>query len=117
MNNIYQPIVVEKSNEIIKLLDESGFFDDCNIKNTDFAFDYFCLKLTDKFIDGKLEEDGEIFTEDEMNIFLNEIFVGTILNDMKKEGIVDVIEDENNEERFFLTEKGKNIAAELKKIT
>ena len=48
METIYQPIVIEKANEIIESLD--GFFKDYEIESLDFARKYLCDKLTSKFI-------------------------------------------------------------------
>ena len=48
-----------------------------------------------------------------MDQFLREIIAGSLLYELQEQGILDSIEDENNEERFFLTEKGKEIAKNL----
>jgi predicted transcriptional regulator len=50
-----------------------------------------------------------------MEKFLREIVAGSILMELQEKGIVDSIEDENNEERFFLTDLGKNLANDIKK--
>lgn len=112
----YQPIVIEKSNEIVKILRESDFFVDYEIDNEEFAHNFLCEKLTIKFIEGELSEDDDepIFTEDEMDSYLNQIIVGSFLDELQQKGIVDSIVDENSEERFFLTDKGKEIANTLK---
>lgn len=118
MQTVYQPIVIEECNGIIEILRETNFFEDYQIKTEEFAFDYFCKELTKKFISGELSGDGEfdeLFTEEEMDTHLRHIIVGSILHEMQKEGIIDSIEDENNEDRFFLTEKGKQIASKIKK--
>ena len=44
---------------------------------------------------------------------LLEITIKDTLYSLTKEGIVNVVEDENNEEQFFLTGLGKNIAKKL----
>ena len=113
----YQPIVIEKSKELIEILRETYFFEDYEIDNEEFAFNFLCEKLTEKFIKGELSEgdtDEPIFTEDEMDFYLRQIIVGSLLHDLQEKGIVDSIEDENQEERFFLTEKGKKITKNLK---
>ena len=113
----YQPIVIEKSKEIIELLNETNFFEDYEIENEEFAFNLLCEKLTEKFINGEFsvaDEEEPIFTEDEMDSILKQIIVGSLLSNLQEKGIVDSIEDENNEERFFLTEKGKKMAEKLK---
>jgi predicted transcriptional regulator len=50
-----------------------------------------------------------------MEKFLREIVAGSILMELQEKGIVDSIEDENNEERFFLTDLGKNLAKDINK--
>jgi hypothetical protein len=117
MHTNYQPIVIEKSKELIEILRETYFFEDYEIDNEEFAFNFLCEKLTEKFIKGELSEgdtDEPIFTEDEMDFYLRQIIVGSLLHDLQEKGIVDSIEDENQEERFFLTEKGKKITKNLK---
>jgi Fe2+ or Zn2+ uptake regulation protein len=113
MGTIYQPNIIKESNIIIDFLTDMGFFEDFEIENKEFAIDYICGKLTDKFIEGRLDSDEPPFTDEEMDKMLNEIIIGSTLYELQKNGIVDSIEDENNEERYFLTEKGKNIASKI----
>jgi hypothetical protein len=114
----YQPIVIEKSNEIIQILRESDFFVDYGIESEEFTHNFLCEKLTVKFIEGKLSDDDDddepIFTEEEMDSFLNQIIIGSLLDELQGKGIVDSILDENSQERFFLTDKGKEVANKLK---
>ena len=109
MNKIYQPIVIEKTNELIESLVD--FFRDYEIESTEFAYNYFCDKLTDKFINGELDEEkGDslfLFTEDEFEVILRELVAGSVLYELKHKGLVDSYEDDNTEEMFFLTEEGK----------
>jgi hypothetical protein len=66
METIYQPIVIERTNEIIETLIETNFFDDYEIKVTDFARNHISDNLTEKFINGDTDlSDDEIFTEEE----------------------------------------------------
>jgi len=114
MASIYQPVVIEREKEIIEVLRETDFFIEYEIEDQSFAMTYLCDKLTDKFISGELGESiEEIFHEDDMEQFLKEIVAGSLLYDMRAKGILDSIHDENNEERFFLTEKGKEMAKNL----
>lgn len=117
MDRKYQPVVLNHANVIIGMLRETNFFVDYELESEDFAMDYMCEKLTEKFIQGELngEFDIEIFSEDEMEKFLREIVAGSILMELQEKGIIDSIEDENNEERFFLTDLGKNLADDIKK--
>lgn len=106
----YQPIVIEKTTEILCILEETNFFKDYEIENFDFTIKYLNDKLTEKFILGELDEESDdIFEEEEFNIILREIVAGTILTDLKHKGIVNSYEDDNTEELFFLTKKGKNM--------
>ena len=83
MGITYQPIVIKKSEDIVFVLRETGFFEDYEIENEEFAFNYMCEKLTDKFIAGELnesaEDDEHLFTEDEMEKFLRDLIAGSIL--------------------------------------
>lgn len=117
MKSIYQPIVILHAEKIIESFNESGFFDDYEIEDEGYAMDYFCDKLTQKFILGALNEDlsESIFTEDEMKQYLKEIIAGSYLTELQNMGILDSITDVNDEERFFLTDLGKKIANENKK--
>jgi predicted transcriptional regulator len=47
-----------------------------------------------------------------MEQYLKEIIAGSYLTELQDKGIVDSIMDDNNEERFFLTDLGKKIANE-----
>lgn len=106
----YQPIVIEKTTEILCILEESNFFKDYEIENFDFAIKYLNDKLTEKFILGELDEQSDnLFGEEEFNVILREIIAGTILTELKHKGLVNSYEDDNTEELFFLTKKGKKV--------
>ena len=110
MSKIYQPIVIERTNEIVEILIETNFFEDYEIKVTDFARNHISDMLTNKFISGDTDlTEDEIFTEEEYETLLREIVAGTILNELKTKGLVNSYEDDNTEEMFFLTEKGKKM--------
>jgi hypothetical protein len=113
MSKIYQPIVIEMTNEIITDLTESEFFADYEIQSTVFAEKYLLDKLTEKFILGELEnEDDEflgVFNDDEFEVVLREIVAGSVLYELKEKGLVDSYEDDTTEEMFFLTKKGKRV--------
>jgi hypothetical protein len=97
----------ENEQNIVVIKNESGFFEDYEIEDKSYAMGYLCDKLTDKFILGELNEDIEeyVFTEDEMEKILREIIAGTYLTELQDKGLVDSIEDNNEEERFFLIRK------------
>ncbi len=106
MDKIYQPEIIIKTYEIIDLLISIDFFKDNEIENTDFAKKYLNDKLTEKFINGEINN-VDIFSEDEMGIILQEIITGSILYQLKDKGYINSYEDENVSEVFFLTEEGK----------
>ena len=113
MNKIYQPVVIEMTNEIISDLTESLFFEDYEIQSTAFAEKYLLDKLTEKFILGELEGDDDeflgVFNDDEFEVVLREIVAGSVLYELKERGLVDSYEDDTTEEMFFLTKKGKRV--------
>lgn len=113
MKKTYQPIVKEKANELVDDLVFAKFFEDYELESTDFAVEYFSEKLTEKFIDGVDFDDEELmielFTEEEFEVCLKEIVAGTILYELKENGLVESYEDNQTEEVFFLTEEGKKL--------
>jgi hypothetical protein len=110
MSKAYQPIVVEETEHIIQGLIESEFFSDYEIDDYTFARQYILDLLTQKFIDGLLEdEEVELFTEDEFTKILQEIVAGTLLYDLKQKGLINSYEDDSTEETFFLTEEGRKL--------
>ena len=117
MSKIYQPIVIERTKEIIETLVETSFFLDYEIEVTDFAKNHISDKLTEKFINGDTDlTEDEIFDEDEFETLLREIVAGTILNELKTKGLVNSYEDDDTEEMFFLTEKGKKVLKSDEKL-
>lgn len=116
MSKIYQPIVIQKTNEMISSLIESNFFKDCNLSSTDFATNYLLDKLTEKFIIGEIDIfDGSLFNEDEFDVIIREIIAGTVLHELKDKGMVNSYEDDDTDEIFFLTEEGKNFLKSIEK--
>jgi hypothetical protein len=111
MSKIYQPVVIEMTNDIIMDLVESEFFADYEIQSTEFAKKYLLDKLTEKFILGELENEEDeflgVFNDDEFDVVLREIVAGSVLYELKEKGLVDSYEDDSTEEMFFLTEEGK----------
>jgi len=108
MSKIYQPIVIKKTEEIIKTLIESKLFEDYDINTTEYATTYFLDKLTEKFILGEIDLDYDmLFSEDEFDTCIKEVILGSIFFKLKESGYVNSYEDDNTAETFFLTEKGK----------
>lgn len=116
MSKVYQPIVIEESENLLMGLIESKFFEDYEIDDFTFAKQYILDVMNEKYIDGLLgDESDEIFTEEEFTKMLQEIVAGTILYQLKEQGLINSYEDENTEETFFLTEKGKKHMEKEKK--
>lgn len=108
MTKIYQPIVIERVDEMIEILTETHFFSDYNLDSTDFARTYLLDKLTEKFISGNYDmAEDELFEEEEFETMIREIIAGTVLYELKDKGLVDSYQDDTTEEMFFLTEEGK----------
>lgn len=108
MKKIYQPEVIERADDIIHLLNSTGFFVEYEIFNLDYSKEFLCDILTEKFIKGILNEDIDtLFSEDEFDFCLKNIVIGTYMEELKKKGMVNSITNENELEQFFITEKGK----------
>lgn len=108
MSKIYQPIVIEETDNLIEGLNESGFFKDYQIEDLTFVKQHLLDLMTEKFINGQLDSEiEELFTEDEFAKLLQELVAGSILYELKQKGLINSYEDENTEEMFFLTEEGK----------
>jgi len=113
----YQPIVLKNAKYLISIFRETGFFEENKIESEDFAMEYMCDKLTEKFITGELDDeiDSIIFNEKEIDTYLGAIIAQNILNSLKNKGLLYSIENENNEERFFSTPLGKAVATTIKR--
>ena len=104
----YQPIVIEKANVIIDELIYSNFFKDNEIMDISFAIKTISDKLTEKFINGELENE-DLFVSGEFVGMLKMIIAENVLRELQKKGLITSYEDENTEEVFFLTELGKQV--------
>lgn len=104
----YQPIVIEKTNVIIDELIYSNFFKDNEIMDISFAIKTISDKLTEKFINGELENE-DLFVSGEFVGMLQMIIAENVLRELQKKGLITSYEDENTEEVFFLTELGKQV--------
>ena len=115
MSKIYQPIFIKKTEEIIETLIESKLFEDYDIETTEYATKYFLDKLTEKFILGEIDLDYDmLFTEEEFDTCIKEVILGSIFTKLKENGYVNSYEDDDTEETFFLTEKGKEFLKNLR---
>lgn len=108
---MYQPIVVENAQKFIDALIESNFFEDYGLESTDYAFNFLCEKLNEKYINNDLSFSGiEKITSKEFTQYLQQILSGSILESLKEKGFVESYEDENTEKIYFLTDLGKKVA-------
>ena len=118
MSKIYPPAVEEKAVDLIEGLHESGFFEDYEITNFEYINEHIRNILTEKFIAGTIDDEFEdMFSEEEFEQLLKEFIAGSILYELKNKGLVNSYDDDNTEEMFFLTEKGKEYVKEIKKDT
>lgn len=99
---------------ILEALRETNFFIDFEIEE-DYALKHFTELITEKYIENPSMDYDFFWTEEEFQVILNKIITGSIMYEMKESGILESYEDENTEEVFFLTEKGKKLSEELKR--
>jgi hypothetical protein len=106
MNKTYQPFIIEKADEILEILKE-------DIATTDYARETLCTLLTKKFIDGNLNPDDDVSmifdSEEELLGFINLCYNRQNLDHLKELGFIGELDDD----KFFLTEKGKLCVAAL----
>lgn len=115
MAKVYQPIVIEETDNIINGLIESDFFLDYGITDLTYSKQYFLDLFTKKYIDGDLDNvEEELFTEDEFTKILIELVTGSTLDDLKNKGLINSYEDDETEETFFLTDMGKKVIQDRK---
>lgn len=116
MNRLPQ-IVEHHLENIMEGLRESFFFEDYSIKE-DYAVKIFSEMLMDVYVSNpSLDLDGQPFfwDEDQFDFILKKIVTGSIMYELKEDGILESYEDEDTEETFFLTKKGKEFSKTLKK--
>lgn len=106
---MFQPIIIENAQKIIDTLEESGFFDEHELDDTDYALTYLCEKLNTRYIENGLLSQEIRFTNDEFATFLKEIIAGTILESLLSKGLISSYEDEDTEKVYFLTDEGKKL--------
>jgi len=113
MSKVYQPKVIQIADEIIQNLEE--FYEEYEIENLEYAREYFRDKLTEKFIEGKLDSEEGVFEEEEFEQCMKESVATSVLKSLQQRGLVQSYSDENTEEVFFLTEEGKVHVKNMKK--
>ena len=115
LSNTYNApkVVLHHVENILEGLRESFFFDDYNI-GEEYATKYLIQLVTDKYVEEPSLELDFFWSEDEFDSILKKIITGSIMYQLKDEGIMGSYEDDNTKEHFFLTKKGKEIAKKLK---
>lgn len=114
MSKIYQKEVIKQSEEFIDALIESNFFKEHEIDNLTFAKEFVLEVMNKKYVEGIIgEEKSEFFSEKEFTEILQTIIAGSLLHELKEKGLINSYEDENTDEIFFVTEKGKEIMKNL----
>lgn len=107
-------IVMDCVETIVSALRESLFFEDYEITE-DYSIKLFTELITEEYIKNPSLDDTEFFwTEEEFEVILEKVITGSILYELKNDGILNSYEDDNTEETFFLTEKGKELSKTLK---
>jgi hypothetical protein len=117
MKSVYPNSIQTWLDETYSLLNEIKFFEDNELSSNNEStikcvFDeVFGKKALDSWL-----SNGDIKIEDdEITNLLFEVIIKSHMEEMKEDGIVNYIEDENNEEVFWLTKKGKDIVSKNRK--
>jgi hypothetical protein len=109
------PIVTHHLENVLLGLRESHFFDDYEITEK-YAHKLLTDELMDIYVSNPSMENNEFFwSEEEFEVLLQKIVTGSIMYELVDDGVLNSYEDEDTEETFFLTEKGKMLSDELKK--
>jgi hypothetical protein len=105
----YPESVSSFTEKLLEGLSEEKFF---KVEGADYdiTFRRFADLSFKKWLDGTEMED---FSEDEFSNALKFSIVESELNSMAIKGLLESIEDENGEARYFLTKKGKKEIGEL----
>jgi hypothetical protein len=103
----YPQPVLDNVNSILETCEESELFSDSEVEVNKSILENLLLESAlDKF----LHNDGVfVWYEDEMEVIISEAIIYTAINNLRENGLVDSIEDENGEEVFWATEEGKKL--------
>ena len=101
----YPESVMKYSHDVLNTLGEDNFFDEEEIDPRIF-FENLCESCMSKFIQGE----SLILEEKEMLEVITLSAAQSVLESLKSRGMLDSIPDESGEERYFLTEEGKQVA-------
>lgn len=106
-NNVPK-VVMDHVGTIINGLTDSGFFDDYDI-GKEYAHKLFNELIMERYVNDPSLDIEYFWNEEEFNLILNKVVVGSMLHQLKEDGVVESYEDENTEETFFLTDKGNKL--------
>ena len=101
-------VVLHHVENILEGLRESFFFDDYHI-GEEYATKKLIGLVTEKYVENPTLELDFFWSEKEFSTILKTIVTGSIMYELKEQGVMDSYEDENTEEVFFLTELGKQV--------
>jgi len=101
----YPEAVQDLVNLTMVVAKESGIIGAQASADPDILEDLLCKMALDKFLcDGEMH-----WGEEEVVDCCNQAVAHTLIRDLKNEGLVDSIEDENGEEVVWITEKGREV--------
>lgn len=115
MKTNYPNTVQEWLNQFYSKLKKDGFFEDqeLGLYSEEKVYYHFQETLGDAALQSWLK-DGEVTLQGkELTILLFQVVVKTHVEELKNEGTVDSIENENGDEVMWLTQKGKNEIKDL----
>jgi hypothetical protein len=105
MNKAYPQVVIDETNNWIKAGVFDEFIKEENV-NVEFVKNEIANILFTKFISGDDVTDG--MSEDEIIQVMNKSHASTVLEGLKSKGMIDSFElEDDDDEVYFLTEKGK----------
>lgn len=115
MKTNYPNTVQEWLDQLYGKLKKDGFFEDqeLGIDSEKNVYHHFQEILGDAALQSWLKE-GEVTLEGkELTILLFQVVVKSHVEELKNEGTVDTIEDENGDEVMWITKQGKNQKKDL----
>ena len=115
MKNTYPNTVQEWLENLYSNLKKEGFFEDqeLGLYSEEKVYNHFQEILGDAALQSWLKEGEVIIKEKDLTILLFQVVVKTHVEELKNEGTVDSIENENGDEVMWLTQKGKNQVRDL----
>lgn len=116
---IFPDFIVDKLENFIQTIsDEGQFFEDpmefSDKESVEIGKVHLWNMLGKEYLDKYLKDSEEIyFTPDELHSILVHVIIQTNLDLLMKDKLIDGIEDENGEMRYWLTNEGKNVYKSL----